>query len=516
MQKRDNLFEGKEARDKLRAGIDKVARAVRVTMGTGGSNALIESIEAPGHMATNDGYTIVNSIKLADPIENMGRGILKEAIDRANKQSGDGSSTTCLVTSKIIDEGSNAIVGNPMALKKSLEDCIPLIEEALKAQSKEITVDDVGKVASISAEDEQIGAKIQEIYQQIGKSGIIHWDVSKTAEDTYTIGKGLTIDGAGYLSQYMCDIDEKSGVVQPHAKWKDANVLIVREKITTAAVFENLFRALNTRGKKEIVVFCDDIEATVVPQLINTRINQGFKTLVVKMPTFWKDQWFEDLAKASGATIIDPNAGVTLKMLSETHLGTFQHVTVTKDDTYIDGIKDLTEWTAELEARGDDESRLRASRLNTKTARYYVGAHSDSALSYRRLKVEDAISAAWQALNGGIVAGGGVALRQVADTLPQTVGGAILGKALYAPEEQIALNSGYKEYLGEDFNKGLNSRTGGYVDMLEAGIVDPTNVVLNACKNAISVAAAVLTCGTIVVLPREEELSQGNNGLLMR
>ncbi len=186
------------------------------------------------------------------------------------------------------------------------------------------------------------------------------------------------------------------------------------------------------------------------------------------------------------------------------HLGTFGNIIVTKEDTFIDGVRDLTEHTKALEEDGSDEARNRAARLNTKTARLYLGAHSDSALSYKRLKVEDAISASWQALQGGIVAGGGVALANVIAELPDSVGGKILKKALLAPVAQITANAGLDGVTLAGPEEGLDTRTKKIVNMFEAGIIDPANIVLNAAKNAISVAAAVLTANVLVTIPRED------------
>lgn len=491
-------------------GVKKCAHAVGGTMGTAGANAVIEAIESPGYLMTNDGATILNSIKLADPLEDLGRKTLVEAVNRANKQSGDGSSTTTVLTAAILEEGSQLKGVHPMEVKKSLEGLIPVIEKELKSMSCEIALDEVGVVATVSSEDPQIGATIQEIYKQIGKDGVIHWDISKTTEDSYKIGTGITIEGAGYLSPYMCDMDEKTGQLKTEARWSNPKILITRQKVTSASDFNDLFASLNADGIKEVVVFCDEIEATVIPDLVQTRIVRGFKAMVIKMPVLWKDWWFEDIAKAAGATIIDPNAGLTLKTTNKSHLGTFSNILVTREDTYIDGIKDLTEHIKALEEDGSDDSKLRASRLNTRTARYYIGAHSDTALSYKRLKVEDAISAAYQALHGGVVPGGGVALFNVARNLYATQEKSpvvdMLASALLAPARQIATNAGVlfdpSEYGG---NRGLNTKTGQYVDMLEANIINPTTVEINACKNAISVAAGILTANTVVTLPREHE-----------
>ncbi len=509
--KKDNLYTGTEAREKLMSGIKKVASAVGATMGTGGSNAILEAIENPGHLMTNDGYSIANSIVLADPIEEMGRKILVESINRANKHSGDGSSTTAVLTAAIIEEGSKHLgEASPMDIKRSLEACIPLIEASIKSQTRELYVAGemslkmLEEVATISAEDAGIGKTIAEIYSKIGKSGIIHWDVSKTAEDTYTVGQGITVEGAKFYSPYMTDATE-SGQSTGLVRLKDPLILITKQKISSAADFNDIGQMLYNKDIRDVVVFCDDVDPLVIPDIVKTRMVRGFRFILVKMPIWWKDEWFEDLALASGAKVVDPAAGTTLKGLKYEDLGKFDSITITNEDTFIDGIKDLSAHIGQLEAQATDATALRASRLNTKTARYFVGAQSDSALSYRRLKVEDAIAAAYQALNGGIVAGGGVALMDVADKLPDTTGGKILSKALDAPFNQIVSNAGKSGYvLSGTTNTGVDTRTGALVDMFEAGIVDPAIIVMNCVKNAISVAATVLTANTVVILPREE------------
>ncbi len=504
---KDNLFVGNEARDRIVSGIRKCAQAVGGTMGTGGHNAILEAMEQPGHLTTNDGITILEAIRFADPLEEMGRKILLEAVKRANKQSGDGSSTTCVLTAAIIEEGLKHLdKSSPMDIKRSLEDCVATIEANLFKQTRQITTSEVGQVATISAEDEGIGARIQDIYQQIGKKGIIHWDISKTFEDYYTLGQGITMHGAGYASPYMADLDEKTGQFSTVARLTNPKILITKQKITSAGDFNALFAALNDKDIKEVVVFCADYEANIVPDLIRTRAIRGFKTILVRMPVIWGDEWFEDLALATGATIIEPALGVSLKDAKIEHLGTVANLIVDKDDVYFDGIKDLADHIADLNKMVTDATSLRASRLNTRTARYFVGAASDSALSYRRLKVEDAIGASWQALNGGIVAGGGVALLNAAISLnpTKTVGKTILHAALVAPLRTIANNAGIKlegKTRKVFSNDGFDTRTGKMVDMFEAGIVDPANIVLNAVRNAVSVAASIIASPVVVTLP---------------
>jgi chaperonin GroEL len=492
---KENLYTGPEVREKLASGIKKIATAVGSTMGTSGSNSIIESVENPYHFVTNDGYSIANSVWLEDPIENIGKNILLEAINRANKSSGDGSSTTCVITAAIIEEGQRYLSGHsPMEIKRQLEACIPLIEESINAQKKDITVDEVGAVAAISAEDPEIGARIQEIWQKIGKEGVIYWDISNTTEDSYTIGTGIKIEGAGLYSPYMADADEKGNSTN-QVRLKNPVIMLTKQKITSAGDFNELFATLDSKQIKDVVVFFDDIEPLALPDFVKTRMVRGFRTVLVKMPTLWKDEWYEDLALASGATVIDPVLGLSIKQAKQEHLGRFDNITVTKDETLIDGMNDMSEHIASLSEKLGEDGRLRIARLNTKTARYFVGAQSDSALSYRRLKVEDALSAAWQALQNGIIIGGGLALEKAS----QTIDNPILKEALKTPHQQIVKN------MGHDYTEK---------DMEEQNVYDPANVVLNAAKNAISVAASILTANTVVTLPRDDTPAAQPNALV--
>ncbi len=328
MIKEDNVYSGEDTLKRLMAGVNKVYSAVAPTLGAAGSNGILEDFAQPGHIITNDGISIAERIVLADPVENIGRNILLEAISRANKQSGDGSTTTCVLTQKILEEGYKVRDKvTPQELKRSLEECLPIIEAAIKDQTKEITVDEVGQVAAISAEDEKIGALIQEVYQKIGKDGILYPDISKSYEDYYTIGQGVKIDGAGVASPYMCDVDEKSMQPQPAASIKNPKIIVTRQKITNARNdLEAIFGKLARENIKEVVIFADEWEPTVLPDLVQTRFNKSaFRAILIKMPVIWKDQWQEDVAKLTGATIIDPQ-GITFKTMKMEHLGTCENL----------------------------------------------------------------------------------------------------------------------------------------------------------------------------------------------
>jgi chaperonin GroEL len=300
----------------------------------------------------------------------------------------------------------------------------------------------------------------------------------------------------------MCDAND-AGQNTNQIRLKNPHILVTKQKITSAVDFEKIGAELFAKTITDLVVFADEVEPLVVPDLIKTRMMRGFRFIIVKMPTIWKDQWFEDIALATGASLVDPSAGLPMREVKMEHLGTVGDIIITKTDTYIDGIKDLSEHVQKLTDEATEEATHRASRLNTKTARYFVGAPSESALSYRRLKVEDAISAAYQALHGGIVPGAGNAMACV--VLPDTIGGRILETALLKPMLQIMDNAGITIKTEPEKGKGYDTRTREIVDLIEAGIVNPTNVEINAVRNAISVAATLLSAPTVVTLPQHDE-----------
>lgn len=499
---KDNLFVGDEARQKVINGVLKATNAVKLTLGAKGINGLLEAQDYPYAISTNDGISILESMHFDDPLENMGLNLVKETSGRHNKQSGDGSTTTATLLGAILTEGVK-YSDSPIEIKRSLEACLPIIEEALDKQKKSISTSEVGAVASIAAEDEKIGALIQEIYEEIGPDGIVHLDVSKTFDDHYSIGKGVKMSDAGFASPYFADTDDQ-GNFQKAAKLKNPAILLIAQKITSALELNELITKLYNSEKKELVIFANEVEAPVIPNLILTRAKTGFRTLLVKMPVLWKDYWYSDIAKLTGATVIDEGT-VSLKNATLEHLGTCGEVLVDKDATYLDGIKDIMQHLKDLEAEGSDDALLRLSRLNTKTARLFVGAPSDQALSYKRLKIEDARNAAYFALQDGIVAGGGVALVNVVKSLPDTIGGKILRVALKIPAKQIAENAGFPDMvIGEDYEngRGLDAKTGQFVDMFEVGILDPSKIVKGSVKNAVSVASAVLSDKIFVTLPK--------------
>lgn len=497
---KDNLYFAEEARTGIMRGVKKISEAVGCTMGSAGRNSVIECLERPGHYVTNDGFTIANSIKLADPLEEIGRSILIESINRANKLSGDGSSTTCVLTSAILREGEKHLSENtPMEIKKSLERCIPAINKCIKGQKKEVNVENVKDTASISAEDESIGSMIQEIYSKIGKEGIIQWDVSKTPYDSYKIGSGISIDDATYVTSYMCD--DNSRII----RMSNPYVLLYKGKISSLLDLNSALEQVYQEGERQILIFCDDVEIQAVFDMLQTRRKQGFNIVCVKMPVIWNDEWWEDVSFAVKGKIMGKTSGRNVASFSTSDLGRVQHATITREETILEGLQDMSKHVLALKVEGSDASLQRAARLCTSTARYFVGAYSESALAYRRLKVEDAINASSCALENGVVVGGGIALLNCAKHLPKNeIGSIILKEALMEPARRIVQN------CGKDFSDilpliggetGFNSQKGIVMNLMKEGIVDPVDVVLQAVNSSIGVAASVLTLGTVVAIP---------------
>lgn len=516
--KQDNLYIGDEGQQKVLNGFFKVANAVKGTLGAAGYNGLLEHPLNPGHIITNDGVSIARSIVLADPVENIGANLAKEITNRSDKEGGDGTTTAITLGQAIIAEGVKYIADvAPMELKRQLDACLPLIEKSLDDQKKTVAPNEVKAVATISAESEEIGSMIQDIYEDIGKDGILYPDISNTFETYYTIGKGVQIKDAGLVSPYLADFNAEGQLLNA-ATIKDAHILITKQKITSGSDLSKFLQSIYLRSDavKELVIFCDEIDALAIGHLVNLKVRDQnpMKVVVVKMPVLWKDWWYEDLAKMTGATVVD-TVGLTFKGLKYEHLGHCGSVVVDKANTYLDGTLDVSEYIKELEAKGDDDSLIRVARLNTKTARLFVGARTDTELSYKRLKVEDARNAAFLAMKDGVVAGGGLALFNAAQIMPDTVGGKIMREALQVPLKQIMANAGEKDlsvHIGVDISEtaGYNAKTGEVVDMFEAGIVDPASVVKSSVHNALSVAATILTSRVVVTLPQQEPQPQPN------
>lgn len=486
-KKSDNIHSDKDARKKLVAGISKGVEAIAVSYGSAGSNAIIEEDIYPYSRTSNDGKAILGAMKLADPVENIGLNFLKEVADKSDRESGDGRKSTVILTGAILKEGMK-VEANPMDIKRSLDECLPIIIKSIEAQTKPIEPENVGTIATIASENPELGKIFQEIYTQIGKDGIVELDNSNLPDTSYEITEGVKLLGCGFSYPYMANEDKGRKAVYEYPY-----VLITKQKIQHLTQIDPLLKAIKKQGRNELVIFCNDIDVSVSQSLAYLHI-QGtqepdgsmfmFKTLVIKAPVLWKDWLFDDFAKITGATIIDPAQGTTLKVLQLHQLGTCEKVITSKDETIVLGTKDISDHLKALQEEGTDEAKIRASRLQTKTAILKLGANSETELSYIKGKALDARNASYLALNGGVVPGGGVTLSKASAHLPDTIGGQILSKALNYPLKQICGNLGIKIVAGGTiFGKD---------------ILDPAIVVKNSITNAISVASTILTTETVI------------------
>jgi chaperonin GroEL len=512
----DNIYYlNREEKDKFISGIEKTCEVVEGTYGAAGGNSIVEHELYPYHVITNDGKTMMDAVRLDDRFEKIGSNFMKEAGGKADKDSGDGRKTTAILTRAIIREARNS-KELPMVIKKSLDECVSIIHASIDSEKRDITPDSVRSVATIASENERIGELLQEIYQKIGKDGIVELDNSNTFETFYEIKDGVRFRNAGFISPYMAN--EGTSAV-----YKKPSILITKQKISTINDLDSTFRKLVNSGISECVVYCDSIDASVVDALAFTHSKGIFKTLIIKAPTLWKDWFFEDFAKITGATIVEPASGVTLKNVELSHLGTCEKIITTKEETTVIGFKDVSEHIARLLSDNTDESKLRASWLNGKAAILKLGANSESELSYISKKAKDGRNASALALKDGVVVGGGISLINAISKLPDTIGGNILKKALLTPTAQIVKNFGEEQKTGKRVlmwllnktpadsfggTKGFDALNGKMVDMWEANIIDPAIVVKNAVKNAISVAGTAITARSVIALPVKEKTNE--------
>lgn len=483
--KKDNLHFGKDGIKKLARGIEIGFDSIKGSFGSAGSNVIIEAGLLPGHQVVNDGRLILDSIKLADPVEQIGINFLKEVVKKSDEISGDGRKTSAILTHAIIKEGMKC-KESPMEIKRSLDECLPIILKSIDDQTKQITAKEVKGIAKVASESELLGERFGEIYEKIGKDGIVELDVSNLPETSYEITEGVKLLNCGFHYPYMANEDKGRQAV-----YKNPYVLITKQKVSAIKELDPLLKKLSSQGRNEVVIFCDEIDLSVSQALAQIHLKGvdtqsgtvTFKTLVIKSPTLWKDWIYEDFSKITGATVID---GVTnqLKNLQLHHLGSCEKIITTKDETVVLGIKDIKDHLKVLEDMNTRESKIRIARLCTKTAILRLGANSESELSYLKGKALDARNASYLALQGGIVEGAGVSLVNVTEKLPDTVGGSILGTALLYPYRIIKEN--------------LDADTLDEIDLVH----DPAIVVKNSVTNALSVASTILTAKAVITLPK--------------
>ncbi len=525
---KDVIF-GEQARKGLQAGVDKLADAVKITLGPKGRNVVLEKkYGAP--LITNDGVTIAKEIELSDPFENMGAQLVREVATKTNDIAGDGTTTATVLAQALICEGmKNVAAGaNPMVLKKGIKKAVDAAVKTVMENSQKISgSEDIARVATISAGDEVIGKLIAEAMEKVSSDGVITVEESKTAETYIEVVEGMQFD-RGYITPYMAtDTDKMEAVID------EPLVLITDKKISNIQEILPLLEQIVNAGKK-LVIIAEDIEGEALSTIIVNKLRGTFICVGVKAPGFGdrRKEMLQDIAILTGGQVITEELGLELKDATIEQLGKASQIKVGKEDTIIvDGAGDKEAIAArvaqirnqiEVTTSDFDREKLqeRLAKLAGGVAVLKVGAATEIEMKEQKLRIEDALSATKAAVEEGIVAGGGVALvnaissvKEVLSTVEgdEKTGVSIVLKALEAPIRQIALNAGLEGSVIVDkiiesnkSNYGFDAYKEVYTDMIEAGIVDPTKVTRSALQNAASVASMVLTTETLVAEKKED------------
>jgi len=487
----NNTTTGQQAQEEMIKGIKVATQAIRPTYGHNGINAVIEDMRYPYHQVANDAQTIIQAIKITDPIQNQGLSFLKELSDKQNSMSGDGRKTTCIIAETILDEGFKSELKG-LNLKRELDKLIPVIESKVDERTQEIAIEDIYKVATIAGESFEIGELVQVSYNNIGKDGAITVESSGGSQNSIQYITGVRFTDTGMLADAFVHDEEarKQGLQEKRAIYENPVILVTKQKIERIDQIDPLIQSLMRDNKKELIIFTDDMDTGIAKALVDTHKEGIFNILIIKAPTIFRKEVFEDFAMITSAKIVEPANGIYLEELPLNALGTCDKIIVDKSETLIIGIDEdgIREHLDNLKANNDELSNMRLKWLNTATAIIKLGANNESELSYKRLKCEDAVNASRLALNGGVVAGGGITLYNIASELPNTVAGQILAKALQAPLFQIMANSGYKD-----------------IPTFPDNVLDASIVLKNAIRNSISLTSTILTTGIVITLPREDK-----------
>lgn len=523
------IFDEK-ARQSLKKGTDKLAQAVVVTLGPKGSNVILDrGFGSP--LITNDGVTIAKEIELEDRVENLGAEVLKEAAEKTNDVVGDGTTTAILLAWSMIGKGlKNVTAGaDPLSVKRGIEKAVTKIVEELKKISQKVEGHDaISDVATISSKDKEIGNLIADIINEVGKDGVITVEEAKTLGLSKEVVKGLQFD-RGYISAYMVTDSEKM-----EARLEDPYILITDQKISNIHDVLPLLDKILQSGKKELLIIADDVTGEALTTIILNKLRGVFNVITVKAPGFGdsRKESMEDIAIVTGGKVISEELGLKLDKAELSDLGQARKIVVTKDNTtIIEGVgskenieKRIKQIKKELEINESDfdkeklEERL--AKLSEGVAVIKVGAPTEVEQKEKQHRVEDAVRAAKAALEEGIVPGGGIAFLKVEQSLEsvetdsddEKIGVEIVKKSLEEPIRKIAENAGkdgaviLEEARKRGNNEGFNALTGEFVDMIKAGIVDPTKVTRSALENAASVAGMLLTTKAVVYeLPEKKE-----------
>jgi len=517
------------ARRKMKKGVDKLVNTVKVTLGPKGRNVVLDKgFGAP--TITNDGVSIAKEIELPDKFENIGAEIVKEVATKTNDVAGDGTTTAAVLTQAIITEGlKNVTAGaNPLALKHGVEEGTKSVVQALRKIAKPIgNREEIAQVATISAEDPELGDLIAEVMQEIGKNGVITVEESQTLGLDKEIVEGMQFD-KGYISAYMI-----TNVERMEAELEDPFILITDKKISSLPELLPILEKVAKTGKKELVIIADEIEGDALATLVVNKLRGTFNSLAVKAPGFGdrRKEMLQDIAVLTGGQVISEEVGLKLENIDLKMLGRARKIVSTKENTTIvegKGKKsDIDARIAQIKKQIEmtdsdfDKEKLqeRLAKLSGGVAVIKVGAATEIEMKAKKDKIEDALNATRAAVEEGIVAGGGTALIRALDSLDKlnlkgdaATGLSILRRALEEPLRQIAANAGkdgavvVEEVKKRGGNIGYNAAQNKYEDLVKAGIIDPVKVVRFGLQNAVSAAAMFLTTEAVVTeLPEKEE-----------
>lgn len=529
------LVFGEKARQGLKRGVDKLANAVRVTLGPRGFNVVLDKgFGVP--MITNDGVTIAKEIELKDKLENIGAEIVKEVATKTNDVAGDGTTTATILAQAMITEGLKRVSTglNPVDIKRGIEKSVAKVVEGLQKIAKPIAnKEEIAQVATISAQDEEVGKLIAEIMETVGKDGVITVEESQTFGLSKEVVEGLQFD-RGYISPYMITNPERMEAV-----YNNPRILVTDKKISSIADILPVLEGLAKTGHKELVIIADDVDGEALSTLILNKLRGIFNSLAIKAPGFGdrKKEMLEDIAIVTGGEFISEERGMKLENVTTEQLGEAHKLVATKEHTTIIGGKGkkeeiekrIKQIRTQMEATSSefdrDKFKERLAKLSGGIAVIKVGAATEVEQKEKQLRIEDAISATRAAVEEGIVPGGGVALVRAGEALKELrlegdeqIGHAIVSKALEEPLSQIAKNTGMSgevvvnEVRRQKGNHGFNAVSGKYEDLVKAGIVDPTKVVRSALQNAASAAAMFLTTEAVVYDTPEEKKGNGMGG----
>ena len=525
-----------EARKKLEIGGNTLADAVKITLGPRGRNVVLEkSYGSP--LITNDGVSIAKEIELEDPFENMGAQLIKEVATKANDVAGDGTTTATILAQAIVKEGLKMVSAgaNPMFIKRGIEKATKEVIKHLKEKAKKIeSNEEIAQVASISAGDEEIGKLIAQAMEKVGETGVITVEEAKSLDTTLEVVEGMQFD-KGYVSPYMVTDPERMV-----AELDNPFILITDKKISSMKDILPILEQ-TVQASRPVLIIADELEGEALTTLVINKLRGTLNVVAVKAPAFGdrRKAMLEDIAILTGGEVITEEKGLKLEETSIQQLGTAKRVKVTKDHTIIvDGMGNSDTIKARIgaiknqiaESTSDyDKEKLqeRLAKLSGGVAVIKVGAATETEMKDKKLRIEDALNATRAGVEEGIVAGGGTILVEIAKDMKdfklegeEGVGVEIVKKALTAPLKQIAENAGIDgavvlekiKDMPEGF--GFNATSETYVNMLEAGIIDPVKVTRSAIQNAASISALILTTEVLVASKKEPKQPEMNPGMM--